>query len=133
MILGGGLAQKQVTPHCSQIAASENIQGRHYSRFRPLLGLPRKQYQYLARSKNLKIAKTGGESANFGYRRLDAVDHAFCNAHILRELKSLIEFDHELWAELMRDMLLAANLAVDKARQAGARALPPDQLKALVE
>src|SRR5208337_596651 len=67
------------------------------------------------------------------YRRLDAVDHAFCNAHILRELKSLIEFDHELWAELMRDMLLAANLAVDKARQAGARALPPDQLKALVE
>ena len=67
------------------------------------------------------------------YRRLDAVDHAFCNAHILRELKSLIEFDHELWAELMRDMLLAANLAVDKARQAGARALAPDQLEALVE
>src|SRR5271166_653114 len=67
------------------------------------------------------------------YRRLDAVDHAFCNAHILRELKSLIEFGHEPWAELMRDMLLAANLAVDKARQAGARALPPDQLKALVE
>src|SRR5208337_3440636 len=57
----------------------------------------------------------------------------FCNAHILRELKSLLEFDHELWPELMRDMLLAANLAVDKARQAGARALPPDQLEALVE
>src|SRR5208337_235313 len=55
------------------------------------------------------------------------------NAHILRELKSLIEFDHEPWAEHMRDMLLAANLAVDKARQAGARALPPDQLEALVE
>ena len=67
------------------------------------------------------------------YRRLDAVDHAFCNAHILRELKSLIEFDHEPWAEHMRDMLLAANLAVDKARQAGARALAPDQLEALVE
>ena len=66
------------------------------------------------------------------YRRLDAVDHAFCNAHILRELKSLIEFDHEFWAELMRDMLLAANLAVDKARQAR-RALAPDQLEALVE
>ena len=33
------------------------------------------------------------------YRRLDAVDHAFCNAHILRELNSLIEFDHEPWAE----------------------------------
>ncbi len=40
------------------------------------------------------------------YRRLDAVDHAFCNAHILRELNSLIEFDKQVWAELMRDMLL---------------------------
>jgi transposase len=67
------------------------------------------------------------------YRRLDAVDHAFCNAHILRELNSLIEFDHEPWAELMRDMLLAANLAVDKARKAGARALAADELAAFVE
>jgi len=67
------------------------------------------------------------------YRRLDAVDHAFCNAHILRELKSLIEFDREPWAELMRDMLLAAKLAVDKARQAGARALAPDERQAWVE
>ena len=67
------------------------------------------------------------------YRRLDAVDHAFCNAHILRELKSLIEFDHEPWAELMRDMLLAASLAVDKARKAGARALAPLELEVLVE
>jgi transposase len=78
------------------------------------------------------------------YRRLEAVDHAFCNAHVLlqrpclaatpmsccnahvlRELQSLIEFDHEPWAELMRDMLLSANLAVNnlavnKAREAGA-------------
>ena len=67
------------------------------------------------------------------YRRLDAVDHAFCNAHILRELNSLIELDHEPWAEHMRDTLLAANLAVDKARKAGACALPPDDLKAFVE
>jgi transposase len=67
------------------------------------------------------------------YRRLDAVDHAFCNAHILRELHSLIEFDHEPWAELMRDMLLAARLAVDKAREAGARALAPKELAAFLE
>src|SRR5208337_275580 len=64
VILGGGLAQKQVARHCSQIAASGNTQSRHYSRFRPLLRLPRKQYQYLARSESLKIAKTRGESAN---------------------------------------------------------------------
>jgi transposase len=67
------------------------------------------------------------------YRRLEAVDHAFCNAHILRELKSLIEFDHEPWAELMGDMLLAAKLAVDQAREAGARALAPDELAAFLE
>jgi transposase len=67
------------------------------------------------------------------YRRLDTVDHAFCNAHILRELNSLIEFDHEVWAELMRDMLLAANLAVNKAREAGAAALAPAELKAFLE
>ena len=38
--------------------------------------------------------------------RLEKVDHAFCNAHILRELKALIELDKEPWAEPMRDMLL---------------------------
>ena len=67
------------------------------------------------------------------YRRLDAVDHAYCNAHILRELKSLIEFEHEPWAEGMRDMLLSANLAVNRAREAGARALAPGECEAFVE
>ncbi len=73
-------------------------------------------------------------AAQYGERvKAAAVDQAFCNAHILRELNSLIEFDHEPWAELMRDMLLAASLAVDKARKAGARALAPNELAALVE
>ncbi len=67
------------------------------------------------------------------YRRLDTVDHAFCNAHILRELQSLIEFDKEPWAEAMRDMLREANLAVNKAREAGVTALAPDELAAFVE
>src|SRR5712691_10050632 len=67
------------------------------------------------------------------YRRLDTVDHAFCNAHILRELQSLIEFDKEPWAEAMRDMLLEANLAVHKAREAGATALVSDELAAFVD
>jgi len=67
------------------------------------------------------------------YRRLDTVDHAFCNAHILRELQSLIEFDKEPWAKAMRDMLREANLAVNKAREAGATALAPDELAAFVE
>src|SRR5260370_23141377 len=41
--------------------------------------------------------------------------------------------DKEPGAYVMRDMLPAANLAVDEARQAGARALAPDRLEALVE
>jgi transposase len=67
------------------------------------------------------------------YRRLDAVDHAFCNAHILRELQCLIEFDKEPWAELMRDTLRAANKAVHQARAAGAKALEPKVVAAFVD
>jgi len=67
------------------------------------------------------------------YRRLDAVEHAFCNAHILRELQCLIEFDKEPWAELMRDTLRAANIAVHEAREAGAKALEPKVIAAFVD
>ena len=67
------------------------------------------------------------------YRGMEAVEHAFCNAHILRELQALIEFEKEPWAELMRDTLLDANAAVNQARDAGASALPPETVAAFVE
>ena len=67
------------------------------------------------------------------YRGMDKVDHAFCNAHILRELQALIEIDGETWAEAMRDMLLSAHDAVNKARQAGQTALPDKAVAAFVE
>jgi len=67
------------------------------------------------------------------YRGMDTVDHAFCNAHILHELQALIEIDKEPWAEQMRDLLLDANAAVNKAREAGASALPPKTAAALLE
>ena len=67
------------------------------------------------------------------YRGMDTVDHAFCNAHILRELQALIEIDKEPWAEPMRDMLLDANAAVNKAREAGETALPSKTVAAFVE
>ena len=63
--------------------------------------------------------------------RIDKVAHAFCNAHILRELEGLIEFDSEPWAELMRDLLLEANAAVREAREAGATALAPERIRGL--
>ena len=67
------------------------------------------------------------------YNGLVEVYHAFCNAHILRELEALIEFEKEPWAELMRAVLREANAAVQAAREAGKRALPPEQVKAFVE
>ena len=59
------------------------------------------------------------------YSALSGLHHALCNAHHLRELKALIEFDKEPWAEPMRDLLLEANRAVDEARQRGETALNP--------
>ncbi len=67
------------------------------------------------------------------YNGLVEVIHAFCNAHILRELEGLIEFEKEPWAELMRAMLREANEAVRAAREAGKRALPTEQVEAFVE
>jgi transposase len=68
------------------------------------------------------------------YRRMEAVEHAFCNAHILRELEGAIELDGEkAWAEPMRELLLEANFAVLAAREAGERSLPPARVEAFVE
>jgi transposase len=67
------------------------------------------------------------------YGALGQIDHALCNAHHLREPKALIERDGEAWATPMRDTLIAANAAVRKARDSGAKALAPDQVKTFVE
>jgi transposase len=61
------------------------------------------------------------------------VAHVFCNAHHLRELDAVIVLDEEPWAEQMRDVLLDANAAVGEAREAGAKTLPPDRVKAFEE
>ena len=55
------------------------------------------------------------------YGALERASHALCNAHHLRELKALIEFDHEPWAAPMRDCLLDASRAVGDAKARGAK------------
>ena len=60
-----------------------------------------------------------------GYWSLSGAAHALCNAHHLRELKAVIEFDGETWAKPMRDLLLEANRAVESARERGETALAP--------
>ena len=64
------------------------------------------------------------------YYGLENVEHAFCNAHLLRELKAVFELDSELWAEATRNTLLDANAAVRRAKEAGLSALPPAQIAA---
>ena len=53
------------------------------------------------------------------YFRLPGVEHASCNAHHLRELKALIEFEEEPWAKKMFRLLLKANNAVRRAIEHG--------------
>ncbi len=50
--------------------------------------------------------------------------HAFCNAHLLRELIFLWEEQNQTWAKTMIDHLLDIKTAVDTARGAGLAALP---------
>jgi transposase len=64
------------------------------------------------------------------YYSLENVDHAFCNAHLLRELQAVCEIDREPWAEALRATLLDANEAVQRAKAEGASALPPETVKA---
>lgn len=55
-------------------------------------------------------------------------DHAFCNAHLLRELIFLWEEQNQKWAKNMIDHLLAIKATVDAARSAGLAVLPAADL-----
>ena len=67
------------------------------------------------------------------YYGLEDVDHAYCNAHLLRELQAVCELDKEPWAEALRTTLLDVNQAVGTAKAQGAEALPPELIKAFEE
>ncbi len=61
------------------------------------------------------------------YYGLEDVDHAFCNAHLLRELQAVCELDKEPWAETLRATLLDANEAVRTAKAQGAGRSRPNR------
>ena len=55
-------------------------------------------------------------------------DHAFCHAHLLRELVFLWEEQHQAWATARIDQLLTIHAAVETARDAGLAALRAEDL-----
>ena len=65
-----------------------------------------------------------------GYTHLTGALHAWCGAHLLRDLRSVHDGDPagQLWAEAMATTLLEARDAAHTARQAGQAALAPQVL-----
>jgi transposase len=53
------------------------------------------------------------------YYTMTEVLHGLCNAHHLRELKALIELDHEDWARKMQTLLRTTCHAINLARERG--------------
>jgi transposase len=108
-------------------------------------------YVHVARTEYLRLMHVGDRSANTidaggvlpgftgvlvrdgyaGYQHLEAL-HAWCGAHLLRDLRSISDADHDgqLWAQAMATKLLQAHHAASTARDNGAEALdegPPSR------
>jgi transposase len=69
-----------------------------------------------------------------GYSHLTDAAHAWCGAHLLRELKDLYEFEPaaQTWAKDMAGLLCEANHAAHAARAEGRTVLEEDVLAGLV-
>jgi transposase len=68
-----------------------------------------------------------------GYAHLTGVLHAWCSAHLLRDLRGIHEAHPagQLWAKAMADALLEAHRLACAARAAGRDALDEDELAAI--
>src|SRR6266545_2875113 len=69
-----------------------------------------------------------------GYGHLTDALHAWCGAHLLRDLRDVYEFDPDgqVWASSMADLLVHANKAAGAARAVGAAALEQATLAEIV-
>jgi len=64
------------------------------------------------------------------YYNLIGVEHALCNQHHLRELKAIIEHDHEQWTEDMRRLL---RVALRCRHFYAEKAIPPGRIRWLTQ
>ena len=111
------------------------------------------QYVHLACTRYLTHMHTGDRSASAidaggvlpgyagvivrdgyaGYGHLTGALHAWCGAHLLRDLKDLYEFEPQQdWARHMAALLIEARDAARDARQGGRTALDPGTLEDLL-
>src|SRR6266542_4192926 len=69
-----------------------------------------------------------------GYAHLTEALHAWCGAHLLRDLRDVYEFEPgaQRWAHAMAELLVEARDAAEAARAAGQTALAPAVLADLV-
>lgn len=63
------------------------------------------------------------------YFKYDQINHALCNVHHLRDLNRVIENDDQIWAILMKSVLLSAKQLADEAVLAGHDQLPPKTIE----
>ena len=63
------------------------------------------------------------------YRHFPGLAHALCNAHHLRELNALIEYDREKWAADMKALLLTLHSLVRQAKERKMSSLSPPLLE----
>ena len=70
-----------------------------------------------------------------GYSHLTSALHAWCGAHLLRDLKDIYDFEpgRQAWAPAMADLLIQANGHATSAREAGQDRLDDDVLAGLLE
>ncbi len=70
-----------------------------------------------------------------GYAHLTSAVHAWCGAHLLRDLKDIYDFEPEQqgWASAMADLLVHASGHAASAREAGKECLDEDVLAGLLE
>jgi transposase len=63
------------------------------------------------------------------YFTYEHIKHALCNAHHIRELRSIAEDYNQPWCKQMRQFLLEVNTTVWNYKEAGKTELPPEMLK----
>jgi transposase len=70
-----------------------------------------------------------------GYKHLTGAAHAWCGAHLLRDLKDIYDFEpaRQAWAADMASLLVQANEHAGRARAAGRDRLDEDVLAGLLE